>query len=192
MAAPLVSAGQTRGGIHELLDDCSSFSEHIRKARRGTFPLSAETPPPKDTRTASLFLRDTPPAEISRFWDNQLSRLERLIGDYANDQLKWNKCIRPEIAAAAGGFETVAISQLFRRFGLQGQRWMWQFANGFPIAGSLSQKPLFPGPKKDVSRIRQSELYDTARARFKERARRCGANDAQDISGEAIAQGGMG
>ena len=138
----------------------------------------------------ALFLRDTPPADICSFWGNQLSLLELLVGDCANDQKRWNKCIHPEIAPAAGKFDTVAISQMFRHFGLRGQRWLWQFANGFPIAGTLSQVNLFPPFKEGVTRIHQSELYDTAQARFKERARHCGTKDAQVLRGEAIDQGG--
>ena len=34
--APLAFAGKQRKGIHELLGDCSSYSEHVRKAMKGT------------------------------------------------------------------------------------------------------------------------------------------------------------
>ena len=188
MPAPLVFAGKQRRGIHELLDERSSFSEHIQRALKGTFPLSAETPLPQDTRTSALFLRDTPIADIISFWDDQLSSLEKLVSDCAPDQKRWNEKIRSEIAPAAANFQTAAISQLFRHFGLQGQRWLWQFANGFPITGSLSQKHLSPESDKEVSRIHQSDLYDAARARFKERANHCGTKDAQLLWDEAVSQ----
>ena len=186
LAAPLAYAGKQRKGIHELLDDCSSYSEHVRKAMKGTFPLSAETPLPVETRKAALFLRDTPPEEVTAFWDAQVGRLERLVSACAQDQVSWDRCIRPEIAPAAGRFATVALSQLFRHYGLPGQKWLWQFANGFPITGSLSQIHLFPISKREVDRAPRAELCESASSRFRERASRCGTKDAGVLWDEAL------
>ena len=116
--------------------------------------------------------------EITAFWDAQVSRLEKLVGACANDQAQWGKRIRPEIAPAAGRFATVALAQLFRHYGLRGQKWLWQFANGFPITGSLSQVHLFPPSKKEEVRAPRAELYESSSARFRERAPRCGTKDA--------------
>ena len=81
---------------------------------------------------------------------------------------------------------------MFRHFGLRGQKWMWQLANGFPATCPLSQKHLFPLSDKAATRTPRAELYQSASARFRERAPRCGTNDAQDLWGEAIAQSGKG
>ena len=104
----------------------------------------------------------------------------------------WDKRIRPEIAPSADRFATVAIAQIFRHFGLRGQKWIWQFANGFSITGSLSQQHLFPPSGKLVTRAPRAELYRSDAARFRERAPRCGTKDAQTLWGEVITQGKKG
>ena len=152
------------------------------------FPLSAETPITKDKRTAAIFFRDTPPADTSRFWEDHLSRLETLVGPCAPGQQEWGKRIRPEIAPSAGRFSTVSIDQMFLHFCLRGKKRIWQCANGFPTTGSVSQEHLLPVSKKDVTRARRAEMYETAAERFRERARHCGAKDAQSLWDEAPAQ----
>ena len=116
-----------------------------------------------------------------------------MVSECAKDQSEWNKRIKPEIAPAAGRFATVAIDQLFRHFGLQGQKWLWQFANGFAITGSLSQKRLFPVSEKAAdSRNPRAELYRSAASRFRERAPGSGKKDAQALWDEALTQGQKG
>lgn len=108
----------------------------------------------------------------------------------AKEQQEWGNRIRPEIAPSAGRFATVAIAQLFRHFGIRGQKWMWQFSNGSPITGSLSQQHLSPPSEKEVMRTPRAEMYTSESARFRKRASRCGTTDAQALWGEALAQCG--
>ena len=127
---------------------------HTRAVRRlphlseGPFSLAAETPLPDETRNAALFPRGTPPGEITAFWGAQVARLEKLAIERAMDQAQRDRRILPEIAPSEGRFAAVALSQLFRHYGLRGQKWLWQFANGFPITGSLSQADLVPPSKR--------------------------------------------
>ena len=154
MPADLFYAGEQRKGIREIPDHCSSFSEHVRTALRGMFPLSFETPLPREVKGAALFIRDTDPDAILRFWGRHLSGLEKLVLDAEPSQLIWDSQIPSAIRPAAGKLKTVALAQLFRHHGIGEQRWLCQFANGFPITSDLSQRDVFPASVKRIpSRI---------------------------------------
>ena len=136
--------------------------------------------------------RDCPPDELVKFRGSQLSRLEQLAGDSKLAQQRWNDRILPDIAPAAGKLKTVAISQLMHHFGVEGQRWIRQFALGFPITGPLSQLGAFK-KGKDIPPIAQtSQLFRSAPERFRERAAKSGLANAQKLWAEATAQVGKG
>lgn len=133
-------ADKQRRGIHENLESCESTREHVSRALREPFPLSVETPLPQDTLDAAVFSRDCPPDRLRAFWANQLGRLEKLVQDSELAQRKWDSAVPDGITTAAGKLKTVALSQLMRQCGLGGQKWILQFANGFPITGELAQR----------------------------------------------------
>ena len=95
LPAHLTNAGRRRKGIHELLDDCRSFGEHIRRAIRETFPFSTATPLPAETVASAHFARDMPADKLVRFWGAQLSPLEQLVSNCSLDQQKWGEAISP-------------------------------------------------------------------------------------------------
>ena len=189
MPADLSFAGKQRKGIHEVFENCPSFSEHIRTALRGQFPLSFKTPLPREVMKAALFIRDSTPEVLLPFWEGQLAKLRSLVADCSPSQVIWDEQIHKAIAPAAGKLKTVALAQLFRHYGLGGQRWLCQFAKGFPITGELSQKSDFPISKKDApTPIQRREVFRTAEARFRERATKSGMKDAQPLWNEAAQQ----
>ena len=51
----LTFAGHQRKGIHEPLDSCRSFEDHVKSALKEDFPLSRSTPLPKNLRECSHF-----------------------------------------------------------------------------------------------------------------------------------------
>ena len=136
--------------------------------------------------------RGCPPSELVKFWDAQLSRLEQLVDDSKLARKKWNDRILPEIAPAAGKLNTVAISQLMRHFGVEGQRMAHQFALGFPIAGTTSQLKAFRRGKKISPLSLRSQLFASAPLRFRARAAKSGAANAQQLWGEAATKVGKG
>ena len=77
----LAYAGKLRRGIRENLESCASMREHVSRALREPFPLSVETPMPKDTLGAAIFSRDCPPGQLRSFWSIQLCKLEKLVLD---------------------------------------------------------------------------------------------------------------
>ena len=188
MPADLSFDGKHRKGVHEISDSCSRFPEHIRTAIRGKFPLSYETPPPREANDASVFLRDAIPAELASFWESKLAKLTALLADSEGAQMKWGSRITPDLISSTGKLKTVALSHRFRRYGLGGQRWLRQFANGFPITGQLSQRSVVPLSDKRPSLLRRSELIRSAEARFRERASQSGTKDAQTLWNEAVRQ----
>ena len=77
-------------------------------------------------------------------------------------------------------------------FGVEGQRWIHQFALGFPITGTLSQLKAFKLGKKLHPLARTSQLFHSAPERFRERAAKSGMANAQQLWDEATAQVGKG
>ena len=188
--AKLILAGKHRKGIREPLDFCSSPDEHIRYALKDPFPLSAATPLQRELKAASAVSRDIPPVELVEFWGAQNTALESLISNCSLAQKKWDNSIAPEILTAAAKFRTVALKQLLRQHNLGGARWLGQFAFGFPITGSLSQRYTYDLADRDKlkDRIPRSQLFEAASLRFRERAAKYGHKDAQVIWGEALQQ----
>ena len=127
-----------------------------------------------------------------KFWGSQLSRLEQLVEDSKLAQQKWNDRILPDIAPSAGKLKTVAISQLMRHYGVEGQRWIRQFALGFPITGTLSQLKAFKKGKDIPPIVPPSQLFRSAPERFRERAAKSGMANVQQLWEEATAQVGKG
>ena len=115
------------------------------RARRGLgeqFPPSVDTPLPQGAKAASLFSRESTPEQVRPFWESHLPTLEKLVQDSELAQEKWGGAIPDGIKPAAGKLKTVAISQLMDQCGLQGKRWVRQFALGSPVTGELSQRSL--------------------------------------------------
>ena len=149
-------------------------------------------PLPEHIKKEAVFARDCPPDELVKFREAQLSRLEQLVDDSKMAQKKRNDRILPEISPSAGKLNTVAISQTMHHFGIEGQRWIRQFALGFPITGTLSQLKAFSRGKKIIHLSRKIQLFESAPQRFRERAAKSGASNDQQLCGEAAAQVGKG
>ena len=75
-----------------------------------------------------------------------------------------------------------------RQCGLQGQSWIRQFAFGYPIAGELSRRFTYDRDRKYVDLLPRSALFESASARFKERAAKSGHATAHQLWGEAVQQ----
>ena len=187
-AADMTYAGKQRKGIHENFESCTSMQDHVLRALDERFPLAAPIPLPEHIEKAAVFTRDCPPEALMKFWDSQLSRLEQLVDDSKLAQLRWNDRILPDIAPAAGKLKTVAISQLMHHFGVGGQKWIHQFALGFPITGTLSQLKAFERGKDLPPVVMTSQLFRSAPERFRERAAKSGMANAQQLWDEASAQ----
>ena len=100
--------------------------------------------------------------------------------------------ILPQIAPAAGKLKTVAASQLIRHFGVEGQRWIRQFALGFPITGALSQLKAFVKGKGVPPIAQTRRLFRSAPERFRGRAAKSGMRNAQQLWEEPAAHVGKG
>ena len=188
--ADLFRAGEQKRGIRQVFERCSSFSGHIRTALRGKFPLSFGTPLPAELHRSDAFIRDTCPEAVTRFWGRQLGCLSKLVDQAAPFQKKWGAKIKPAILPEAGKLKTAALAQLCRHFGLGGQRWLCQFANGFSINGGLSQKGVFhPSHEENPQpRTPRVELCRSADVRFRERAAKSGVKNAGPLWKEALEQ----
>ena len=147
---------------------------HARLALREQFPLSVDTPLPQDTKEDAVFPRDSTPEQLRSFWEQQLRKLEKLAQDSKLAQKKRGAAIPDGVKPADGKLKTVAISQLMRQCGLQGQSWVHQFALGFPITGELSQRFTYERDGKYVDLFSRSTLFGSDPARFKEREAKSG------------------
>ena len=70
--------------------------------------------------------------------------------------------------------------------------WLGQFAYGFPIAGQLSQKHLFPADSPRYARLAMDRIFHLAASRFRERAAKYGHKNAHPLWDEATQQVGQG
>ena len=177
-----------RKGIHELLDRCRDRTHHVQCALKEDFPLSLEDPLPSETIRDVEFTRSTADGEICKVCDFQLHAAEELVRTRASAQTKWNARILGSIAAAAGRFQTVAAKQLLRQLNIGGDAWVGQFAYGFPITGTLSQKLLYPSGRGRAARLPAEEIPDSPSARIRGRAAKSGMENAVPLWNEAMEQ----
>ena len=56
-------------------------------------------------------------------------------------------------------FQAAAFRQLLSRFDLGGDRWVWQFAHGFPTSGILSQEGVSPSQTNPPTRRPTSNRF---------------------------------
>ena len=185
-------AGKQRKGTHGNFESCASMQDRVRRALGERFRLASPDPLPEHIKKASVSTRDCPPDVLAEFWGSQLPRLEQMVDDSKLAQQKWNGEIPPEIAPSDGELKTVAISQLLRHFGVEGQRWTRLFALGFPTAGTHSQLKAFKEGKEIPPLVRTSQLFRSAPGSFRERAVKSGMANAQQLWEEATAQVGKG
>ena len=190
--ADMTYAGKQRNGIRENFESCTSMHDHVRSAPDGRFPLAAPTPMPERVEKAAVFTRGPPRGALVQFCGSQLPRLEQLVEDSKLAQQSWDDRIPPDIAPASGKLKTAAISQLMRHFGVDGQRWIRQFALGFPIAGTHSQLKAFKKGNGIPPVAQTSQLFRPDPERFRERAAKSGMANAQQLWDEAAAQVGKG
>ena len=137
---------------------------------------------------AALFIRDADSDAIMRFWDRQLSGLEKLVLDAEPPQVTWDSQILSEIRPSAGKLKTVALAQLFRHHGLGGKRWICEFTNGFPITCDQSHRDVIPAADGIPARISCIEFPQSDAARFRERAAKSGKKNVLLMWTEAAGQ----
>ena len=73
-----------------------------------------------------------------------------------------------------------------------GSVWLGRFDFGFPIAGPLSQKHLFPADPPKYSRLERDRIPHFAESRFRERAAKSGHKNAQPLWDAAAQQAEQG
>ena len=153
----LAYAGKQRRCIQENPESRASMREHVSRVLREHFPLSVETPLPKDTLGAAVFSRDCPPGQLRSFWASQLCKLEKMALYSELTQQKWDKAIPDGIKPAAGKLKTVALSHLMRQCVLKGEksgfaclpmasRLPGNCRRGLRISCRRSTKRFFPAP----------------------------------------------
>ena len=99
---------------------------------------------PEEIGTSIRFTRSSPSEAVIQFSDDQLGRVADLISAAAPTQAELDSFIPDRIRSAAGFIKTVAPTELMRQFGTKGGICLQQFIFGFDIAGSFSQRNVFP------------------------------------------------
>ena len=181
-------AGLQRKGVSPLITDPQNYIDHILKATRAIFPLSADIPIPQEIQDSLEFIMHGDPGAVVKFWDDQLMRLQSLTREAQPLQERWNDLIPPEIRGAQKKFKSVAFHQLLCHLSLGGDRWISQFIFGFPTTGVLSQEGIFPPSDMPKGPAPISSIWKTSVRRFKERARASGFKNAQVLWDEALSQ----
>ena len=100
-------------------------------------------------------------------------------------QEHWDSFIPQTSRPAPGSIKTVALSFLMDPLGLGGGRWIRQFAHGFDVAGTFSQRLVFPRNFK-IHPPLDTDIFGCDRAaRFSTRARASGFPHAGHLWAEA-------
>ena len=141
-----------------------------------------------ETKCAADFVSDSNPNDIADFGDAQLSRTTDLVAALSELRKAWDASILPAVKPAAGKVRTLALRHLAAQCGLGGARWIDQFATGFPITGVLSQKGVFTRSKPGETEADPAVLFNTAEARFRERASKAGRENSDLLWTEALEQ----
>ena len=160
----------------------------MRRALKERFPLAQDIPLPDETKGAADFVSDSPPHSVADFWDSQLDKLDALKSALLPHQKQWDAAIHPAIKPAAGKIQTLLIRELAEQCGLGGSKWLGQFAVGFPITGTLSQKGVYSLDEPNAKAIGPAVLFRTAASRFQERAAKSGHKNATQLWEEAHQQ----
>ena len=183
-------AGKQRRGVVDEHMECLSMMEHIDKALSSPFFLSLSVPLPASIIKAATFLKDSPPELILSFWDEQLKRLDKLVGDSSKLEGEWKTTIPPETAPATGKLHLPALMSLAVQCQTGGTRWLQQFLYGFPLVGRLGQPRCYPfKPKESLKKAEStSKLFNSTQSRFADRACKSGFKNAKALWDEALDQ----
>ena len=178
-AAVLHLTGGHRKGIREPLGSCVDRRHHLWCALKEDSPLSLETALPSDTIRAMEFIRSSPGGQICKIRGVQLRAAEEVVRTCASAPTRWNVRIPGSISASAGNFRTVAVKQMLHLLNIGGAAWVGQCAYGFPIAGTMSRKFMFPRGRKMSVLLPVNGIPDTSSDRSREWAAKSGMkNDA--------------
>ena len=178
LPSDMTYADKQRRGIHENSTSCESMRDHVRLALGEKFPLAAPIPLPGHIRDAALFTRDCPAEELVKFWDAQLSRLEKLVSDSKLAREKWNDRILPEIAPAAGKLQTVAVSQPTHHYGVGGAELDSLIFPWIPDQGNAFATESLPGGEEAAATCPEGAPFQSAPQCFAERAAKSGDANA--------------
>lgn len=84
------------------------------------------------------------------------------------------------------GFRTAPLKQLMKQHTIGGDSWMELFAYGFQITGRLSRRFVCEADADSRARIPREQLFETASARFCDRAANSGFKNAQTLRGALL------
>ena len=174
-------SGTQRKGIRDEHPLASNVDDHARAALRAPFFLAQRTPLPASTTKAIAFLGASGRQAVSDFWQSQLAALEGLNVQLKSTFDSWQMS-HPKELSLLKPINTVLLSLLMKKFGLNGQKWVKQLIHGFPITGTLSQKYSCPVDSRvPNASITHKELFQSAHTRFAERSRGAGSSNALEL-----------
>lgn len=145
--------------------------------------LLPPTPLTREIKESALRTHAASPDALARFWGRQLAGLEVPPRDAEPPQMKRGCQIHAEIQPAAGKLKTVALAHRFRLYGMGGQRWLCQFADGFPVAGDISLRDVSQAADKFHTRLPRRDISRSSEARFRARASKSVTKNALPLWG---------
>ena len=175
-------------GVWPEITGKPSYSDHVTHALTTEFCLTKEILTPPEIITSSEWISSTPQSEILSFRSTQYEAIQ-LVRDAAPTQAVWGNLTRQALMPATEKFQADACHQLLSHFDVGGDRWIGQFAHGFPTSGILIQEGVFPSSDKPIPPpIHLKQIWQSPTKMFKERARSSGFKNAQPLWGEALTQ----
>ena len=151
----------------------NSRSEFVHKSMDRPSPFAEVPPIPEDIKRSINFLPSNDTAEIVAFWERQLGNLRSLISGREERSRAWYAYAPPELAKFRRRLPLDAWAALLQLCGLGGSTWLNQFAHGFPITGTLSQKFAFPAATQKLpAQLPLNTVLASNASRFASRAAR--------------------
>ena len=186
---PMTYSGNQRKGVIESFSDASSPVDFADRACHASFPLATPFPLPRDVSDALDFASNNSDELVNAFRNRQLSILEDLAIACEAETSRWYSFTPPFLAPATMTFHVALCAHLSDFLGINAIDWLMQFAVGFPLTGTLSQRFTFPlDTSTALPPVHAESLFATKTTRFVSRARRSSAKNAAALWNEAMSQ----
>ena len=162
-----------RNNLHISDLGASTRQQFVQKSMAQPSPFSETSPIPPEIRSSINFLSYNSTDEIRSFWGRQLGHLKTLIATRSQRSTAWYANAPPELLKFHRRYPLDAWAALLDFCGIGGAKWLGQFAHGFPITGTLSQKFAYPvSEEKLPAQLSIGKVLQTAQSRFRSRSAR--------------------
>ena len=187
---PDIFAGKQRKGADNLVQAEPDPMSHLRAALKMPFPLSKQTPLPREITESIIFIQNSTLAQAREKWNQQLSDLRRRASELAQTKQDWDSNVPQTLGQAAGKLHVPLVVDILKEMNAGCHAWFSQFISGFPLVGTLSQNQAYPRDS-EMSQKKcptEAQVAKAAWGRFNKRQQKHGFGTGSVLWDEAMDQ----